>query len=189
MEFLCEYTVDRKKEGLYRFAKPAIIAAWFIIPLVLMATGISVGSAIGGLGGLMGALFFIVPSLTLGLAKFFGAATVAYGEVAYEYTIASGEMSFAKIYGDRFRREWFTLKIADMEKCAPYDMQAQSELKGQRFDKIYNAASSMSAPYLYYAVFTNSKGERCLMYFEVIKKSLKMIKTYFPSTVMTNLPM
>jgi hypothetical protein len=188
MEFLCEYTVDRKKEGLYRFVKPAIIAAWFIVPIILIIIGFAIGGAFGNLGGLAYASAFIIPPLTAAMAKFFASSTTAFGDVAYEYTIAMGEMSFAKIYGDRYRREWFSLKVSDMEKCAPYDMTAQSELDGQGFDRIYKAASSVNAPYLYYAIFTNAKGERCLMYFEVIKKSLKMIKTYFPSAVMTNLP-
>lgn len=180
MEFLCEYTVDRKKEGLYRFAKPAIISLWFIVPIILIIIGVSIGGALGNLGGLAYAVIFIVPPLTAAMAKFFAASTTAFGEVAYEYSIASGEMSFAKIYGNRFRREWFSLKISDMEKCAPYDLDAQNELNGKRFDRIYKAASSVNAQYLYYAIFRNSKGEHCLMYFEVIPKSLKMIKTYFP---------
>ncbi len=186
MEFLCEYTVDKKKEGLYRFAKPFIISLWFIIPIIVIIIGFAVGSKLGNVGGLAYAVVFIVPPLTAGLAKFFGASTTAFADVAYEYSISSGEMSFAKIYGDRYRKEWFKLKISDMEKCAPYSIDAQRELEGERFDKIYKAASSVNAQYLYYAVYRNENGERCLMYFEVIPKSLKMIKSYFHATVMTN---
>ena len=116
MEFLCEYTVDRKKEGLYRFLKPALISLWFIVPLILIAIGFAIGGAVGNLGGLAYAVVFIVPPVTAGLAKFFAPSTVAFGDISYEYTIVSGEMSFAKIFGDRYRREWFSLKISDMEK-------------------------------------------------------------------------
>ena len=188
MEFLCEYTVDKKREGLYGLLKPFIISLWFIIPLIVMGVGVAVGSALGGLGGLFGILFFIVPSLTLGFAKFFAASSVAYGEVAFEYTIVSGEMSFAKIYGNRFRREWFKLKISDMEKCAPFTADAEAELARQSFAHVYKAISSPKADYIYYAVYKNAKNERCLVFFQVIKKSLKMIKGYYPATVMTNLP-
>lgn len=186
MEFLCEYTVDRKKEGLYRFAKPLIISLWFIVPIIVIIIGFVVGGTFGNLGGLAYATVFIVPPLTAGLAKFFGPSTTAFADVAYEYSISAGEMSFAKIYGDRYRKEWFGLKIADMEKCAPYTLDAQRELENERFDRIYKAASSVNAEHLYYAIYRNDKGERCLMYFEVIQKSLKMIKSYFHATVMTN---
>ena len=188
MEFLCDYTVDRKKEGLYRFLKPFIFSMWFVVPIILMGVCVGIGSSLGGIGGLFKAAVFIVPILTVGLSKFFAPAKMAYGEVAYEYTVSSGEMSFAKIYGNRFRREWFKLKISDMEKCAPYNDYALRELEGQKFDRVYKAISSENAEHIYYAIFVNDKNERCLMLFEVIKKSLKMIKTYHPSTVMTDLP-
>ncbi len=188
MEFLCEYTVDKKREGLYGLLKPFIISLWFIIPLIVMGAGVAIGSALGGIGGLFGALFFIVPSLTLGLAKFFAASSVAYGEVAFEYTIASGEMSFAKIYGNRFRREWFKLKISDMERCAPYTDEVEAELARQSFAHVYKAISSPKAEHIYYAIYKNEKNEKCLVFFQVIKKSLRMIKSYYPSTVMSDIP-
>lgn len=187
MEFLCEHVVDKKREGAYRLVKIGIISLWIIIPLLIIGLGFSLAGAIGG-GAVMGyATIFIIP-LTAFLAGKFAPATLAFGEVAFEYSVASGEMTFAKIYGNRFRRDWFKLKIADMEKCAPLDAQAERELQNVRVSHTYRAISSDSAEHIYYAIFTNGSGERCLMYFEVIKKSLKMIKTYFPSTVMTNLP-
>ena len=188
MEFLCEYTVDRKKQGAYRFLKPLIIAAWIVIPIVLIVATVIIGNTLGGIGGLFKMSIFIILPLTAGLAKFFFMPSIAYGDVAYECTISSGDMSFAKIYGDRFRREWFALKISDMEKCAPYTDDAARELDGQSFAHVYRAVSSMDAEHVYYAIYVNDKNERCLVYFEVIKKSLKMIKTYHPATVMTNLP-
>ena len=187
MEFLCEYAVDKKRKGAYWFVKPFIGSLWIIIPLVIIGIGFSFAGAFGGAAVMGYATIFIIP-LTAFLAGKFGPLTMAYGEVAFEYTISSGDMTFAKIYGNRFRREWFSLKIAsDMEKCAPLDPQAERELEGESFDHVYRAISSDEAEHIYYAIFVNSKGERNLMYFEVIKKSLKMIKTYFPATVMTNL--
>ena len=78
--------------------------------------------------------------------------------------------------------------LSDMEKCAPYTDNAARELDGQSCAHVYRAVSSMDAEHVYYAIYVNDKNERCLVYFEVIKKSLKMIKTYHPATVMTNLP-
>lgn len=188
MEFLCEYTVDRKKEGFYGLLKPIIFSMWFIVPIVLIIACVGLGSALGGIGGLFKAAVFIVPILTAGLAKFFAPATMAFGEMAYEYTISSGEMSFAKIFGNRFRREWFKLKLTEIEKCAPYDEYAKRELQNRKFDNVYKAISSESAEHIYYIAYKNERNEDCLVLFQVIKKSLRMIKTYHPQTVTTELP-
>jgi hypothetical protein len=188
MEFLCEYTVDRKKEGAYKYLKPFIFSMWFIVPIILMVVCVGIGNSLGGAGGIFKAAVFIVPILTIGLAKFFALATMAFGEVAYEYSISSGEMSFAKIFGNRFRREWFKVKLTDLEKCAPYDADARKELKSRSFDKIYKGVSSENAERIYYLIGKNEKGESCLVTFEVIKKSLRMIKTYHPQTKMIDLP-
>ena len=187
MEFLCEHVVDRKKEGKYKLIKPAIIAGWFIVPLALMIGGMSLGSINTSLIAFRG-LLLIVPLLFAILAGKFAPVCVAFGDIAYEYSVSSGEMSFAKIYGDRFRREWFALKVSDMEKCAPLTADAQKELDRMRFDRVYEAISGKDAPNIYYAIFKNSKDEHCLMYFEMIKKSLRLIKTYYPATVSSNLP-
>lgn len=187
MEFLCEHVVDKKRVGSYRLVKPLIISCWIIIPILLMVGGMALGSLNDSLIGFR-ALLLVVPLLAAILAGKFAPACAAFGEVAFEYTVSSGEMSFAKIYGNRFRREWFSLKVADMEKCAPLTEQAEREIRSMRFDRVYKAVSGFDAENIYYAIFKNSKDEYCLMYFEVIKKSLRLIKTYFPGTVSSNLP-
>lgn len=187
MEFLCEHVVDRKNVGVYRLIKPAIIALWVLFPIMIIAIGFSLAGALGGVAVIGYAAIFVIP-LTAFLAGKFAPITLAFGEVAFEYTVASGEMSFAKIFGNRFRREWFSLKLSDMEVCAPLTPQAERDIERLDVQKRYVAVSSDKAEHIYYAVFTNSKNERCLMYFEVIKKSLKLIKNYYPATVMTNLP-
>ena len=187
MEFLCEHVVDRKKVGKYKLIKPAIIAGWFIVPLTLMIGGMALGSINTSLIALRG-LLLIVPLLFAILAGKFAPACAAFGDIAYEYSVSSGEMTFAKTFGDRFRREWFSLKVSDMERCAPLTEDAKNELKRMRFDHVYEAISGSDAPNIYYAIFRNSKEEHCLMYFEMIKKSLRLIKTYHPATVSSNLP-
>ena len=187
MEFLCEHVVDRKNEGAARLIKPLIIFLWILFPISVIVIGFSIAGALGGAAVIGYATIFVIP-LTAFLAGKFAPMTLAFAEVAFEYSISSGEMAFAKIYGNRFRREWFKLKVADMEACAPLTPQAERDIERMNVSKRYVAVSSDKAENIYYAVFLNSQGERCIMYFEVIKKSLKMIKTYFPSAVMTNLP-
>ncbi len=186
MDFLCEHAVERKKVGLYRFKKPAIISLWVLIPAIVIMVCFAISSLNTSLIALRYSIF-LVPLVAF-LALKLGPVTAAYGEITYEYSVASGEMAFAKIYGDRFRREWFKVTLSKLEKCAPYDINYKNDAVRGSFDRIYKAVSSFDAPHIYYAIFKNDRDERCIVFFEVIKKSLKMIKTYYPQTVMTNLP-
>lgn len=186
MDFLCEYVVERKKEGLYRFKKSAIIALWIIGPLLFICICMGIGSINVNLIFFRWAVFLIPLFVWLGLKV--GPITAAYGQEAFECSIASGTMTFSIIYGDRFRKEWFKVELAKAEKCAPLGGLNNPELDGGKFDHVYKAVSSMSAPYVYYIIYKDEQDKRCVAYFEVIKKSLRMIKTYYPATVMMNLP-
>ena len=187
MDFLCEHVVERKKEGLYRYKAGFIASLFIIIPAFLIILGMALGNLSKDLLFLRWSIF-LVP-LFAWLGGKFGPIAVAYGKVAYEYSVTSGEMSFAKIYGDRFRKEWVTVKLPDAEKIAPYHfLNHKEDADRGSFDAVYKACSAMDAPNLYYCIFRDSNNRRCIVYFEVIKKSLKMIKTYFPQTVMTNVP-
>lgn len=184
MEFLCEHVVPRKKEGLYRFKKSAIIAAWVVIPFILIVVCLALVTALE-LDFLWISLFFIPLFVFLG-AKI-GPITAAYGDVSYEYSIVSGEVEFAKIYGDRFRKKWFTVKLSDMEIIAPYDgIYADKADKGT-YDRIYKAISSFDAPNIYYGTWQDEDGKSCIVFMEMIPKSLKMARSYNHTTVMTKL--
>ena len=168
---------------MYRFAKSAIIAAWVIVPAIIIMVCLALVTALE-LDFLWISLFFIPLFVFLG-AKI-GPITAAYGDVAYEYSIVSGEIEFAKIYGDRFRKKWFTVKLSDMEIIAPYDgMYADKADKGN-YDRIYKAISSFDAPNVYYGIWEED-GKKCIVFMEMIPKSLKMARSYNHTTVMTKL--
>ena len=70
----------------------------------------------------------------------------------------------------------FRLKIKDMDRIAPYhDRMEQSRIEAFRPEKTLWAASSMSSPDLYYAIYTDSKGVRTVLYFEATIKSLRLL--------------
>ena len=185
MDFLCEHVVIRKKEGLYRFKKPAIIAAWVVGPLALIIACMALMLVFDGLDFLWISLFMI--PLFAWLAAKIGPITAAYGDVAYEYSIVSGEAEFAKIYGDRFRRKWFAVKFSEMDTLAPYDDAHADKADNDSYDRIYKAISSFDAPNIYYGTGTDDNGKRCIVFMEMIPKSLKMAKSYNHATVMSKL--
>ena len=184
MDFLCEHVVPRKKEGLYRFAKTAIISAWIIVPAIIIVICLALVTTLE-LDFLWISVFFIPLFAWLGFK--IGPITAAYGEVSYEYSIVSGELEFAKIYGDRFRRKWFTVKFADMENLAPYTGMYADKADNGSYDRIYKAISSFDAPNIYYGTWTDDDGKSCIVFMEMIPKSLKMARSYNHGTVMSNL--
>ena len=184
MDFLCEHVVPRKKEGLYRFAKTAIIAGWVIVPSIIIVICLALVTTLE-LDFLWISVFFIPLFAWLGFK--IGPITAAYGEVSYEYSIVSGELEFAKIYGDRFRRKWFTVKFADMENLAPYTGMYADKADNGSYDRIYKAISSFDAPNIYYGTWTDDDGKSCIVFMEMIPKSLKMARSYNHGTVMSNL--
>jgi len=184
MEFLCEHVVPRKKEGMYRFAKSAIIASWIVVPFIVIVICLALVTTFE-LDFLWISLFLIPLFAFLG-AKI-GPITAAYGEIAYEYSIVSGEVEFAKIYGDRFRKKWFTVKFSEMEIIAPYDGIYADKADKESYDRVYKAISSFDAPNIYYGVWQDENGRRCIVFMEMIPKSLKMARSYNHTTVMTKL--
>lgn len=186
MDFICEHVVKRKKEGGYRFKRIAILATWFIVPIAIIAVCFSLASLGGAFEYFKWSVFLIPLFVWLGLKL--GPITVVYGEESYEYSIVSGEINFAIIYGDRMRKEWFKIpKISECEKIAPYEGYNKSDVDGGDFYKVYKAVSSLDAPNVYFAIFKDEQQNRCVVLFEVIKKSMKMLKTYYPNTVFKNL--
>ena len=186
MDFLCEHVVPRKRAGLYRFAKAAIIAAWILVPAVLIIVCMGISTLNSSLEFLRTVLFLIPVFVFLAIK--IGPITAAYGDVSYEYSIVSGEMEFAKIFGDRFRRKWFTLKLQDVEIVAPYSGLYADKVEHEKFDTVYKAISSFDAPYIYYGIWTDEDGRRCIVFFEAVAKSLKMIKTYNKNTIFSHIP-
>ena len=185
MDFLCEHVVERKKEGFYRFKKTLILLAWIIFPLLFIAICFGIGSISPALSVFKFSLFLIPLFVFLGLK--IAPINMAYGDVSYEYSLNSGTMDFSKIYGLRFKKDWFSIDLTKVERCAPVEEMTQNEKVNGNYRRVYKAVSSDKAKNRYYAIFRNDKDERCIAYFEVIKKSLKMIKMYHTATVMKEL--
>ena len=141
------------------------------------------------------ATIFIIP-LTAFLAGKFGPLTMAYGEVAFEYTISSGDMTFAKIYGNRFRRTILEIDLRQVSRIAPLDNDVWTAHADKwRPEREYSAISSLKAPDLYFMLFEygdNRKKEkrRTVLYFEATNRALQICRFYNPSaTVLTKVSM
>ena len=94
----------------------------------------------------------------------------------YEYSMTSGILTFAVIYGGRRRKKQFEMKIKDMAAIAPYSKMYSDKIGEYDPAKSYEGVSSLDAENVYFALFENEKGEKCVYYFEATDRALKILR-------------
>ena len=165
-----EFVVDERAEGkrktvkfLGRFALLAFIGAFvaftFVIRMPMLA---------------------ILPLLLLGLVLYFWKIF----NCELEYSITSGIMTFSRIYGGMKRKKVLEVTIKDFREIAPRTPESDAELKARGVSKTYMFASHSTAEDQYYATFEEN-GQLCVVYFEATEKTLKLLRYYNPTTVVT----
>jgi hypothetical protein len=170
-----EARVRKKVQGTYKLSR---IMFWIAFALVMIIPPI-LGTAFKALYVLlwMTPLFVLVDILIL-------RHLFRYLDIEYEYAVVSGELRVSKIFGNERRAEWVTVKFADMSVIAPYEGTYKKDLDA-RTDIVrrYEAVSSLDAADCYYGTFTNSDGEKSVVFFEPTKKILDLAKLFNHSTV------
>lgn len=104
--------------------------------------------------------------------------------IEFEYSMTSGTMTFSRIYGGMRRKTVLELTIKDFREIAPYTEDTVARLSSLGVGKEYRFMSSASAEDLYYAVFEIDE-TRAVVYFEATAQTLKILRYYNPSTVVT----
>ena len=120
--------------------------------------------------------------LLIWIAVFF---TWRYVSVECEYQILDGEMRAMEIYGSKNMRELCRVRVSAMEKIAPYRDEYKAEADAIPENCRCACVSSMDAPDLYYAIFTDKDSDRCVLFFEATEKTLKVLRYYNSETVMS----
>ena len=169
----CEYTVSQKAEGKWKLARILLVIGYVVF-------------AVGYFTLCMVLNIWPVACLTPVLVWIAVYFTWRYVSVAYRYRIISGEWIFTRILSDRFKKKMFTLKIHDMIHIAPVSI-AVEKSRAEAFgaEKVLWAASSMSSPDLYYAIFEDENKVKCILYFEATQKALRLLNFYNKSVVLT----
>lgn len=175
-----EFVVHQRIEGKWLIAR---------IGLILLYAAYVLGALLLGITTRIIAPLLALTPVTLWIIVF---ATWRYTDVEYEYSITSGELTFAKIFGSRSRRRQLVLCLRDAVRIAPLDNGEHSAFAEQWHpEREYSAVSSMTAPDIYYALFEfkdRAKKEKCraIFYFEATARALQICRFYNPSgTVMT----
>jgi hypothetical protein len=159
-----EYSVEAKVEGKLKLKRMLLIALYILFPVVFFTILCMVKLFMLGC--------FLV--LFTAILWFF---TWRYVQIEYEYQIVKGEMTFAKVYGGKSRREFLKVRIQDMSIVAPYNDEYKA--RADAADVKYYAVSSMSSPDVYFGLFKDEKTkETSVIFFEATSKMVKLSKFY-----------
>ena len=175
-----EFVVDQKVEGKWIWAKAGLLFFYISFGIAVVLLGI--------IYRLIAPMIAFVP-ISIWLLVF---CTWRYTCVEYEYSITSGELTFAKVFGNRSRRRILTLDLRQAVRIAPLDNGEHSaKAAAWKPELEFSAISSPTAPDIYYILFEYGNGEkkekrRAIFYFEATKRALQICRFYNSSaTVLT----
>ncbi len=111
--------------------------------------------------------------------------TWRYVQVEYEYIILDGEFKMLEIFGSKQMRELCKVRVSAMTIIAPYSGEHKTAADAIPTEKRIMSISSPSASDIYYAVYKNSEGDDCAVFFEATEKTLKVLRYYNSDTIVT----
>lgn len=154
-----EFTVKKKAEGSLLLGRIGLIVGYVAI--------------IGLMWGLAGWIIGSISFLLIAILAYFTWPLVNY---EYEYTTASGDWTFTKIYGGKRQKQMLSKKIKDMEIIAPYT--SEYTAKFPTIAKTYDFRKSVKQTEdIYFAVFDEG-GEKHRILFQCTGKALKIFQKY-----------
>ncbi len=161
-----EYIVKRRSEGKLLGRKIALIVGYIILLIVLAIVILNLAPPL-----------LHIPFLLIDLAF---CALVAYvswrfTEEEYEIVLSGGEITATVIYGKSIRHRLLSIPINAIFEFGLYDDKAYEKLCRASLNKNFVCVSSLSAPTIYYALFSMGK-DRAILYFEADERAIKYLK-------------
>lgn len=164
-----EYAVPQAKEGKYKKRRILLIIAYILFLPVVFALMLNLP-----FGKLMIPLMCLGP-IALWIIVFF---TWRYVSIEYEYSIVSGKVTFAVIYGGRTRKEKLTFALKDCSAIAPLDEDGKKRVEAFAPDTVYSAVPKENDEDAYFASFTDDNGKRIVFEFEATNKMISLCKLH-----------
>lgn len=170
-----EYVVAQKAEGSWRTKRILLIMLYIAVGLIWL---------VGVVGILKIWPLGMFTPLLIWMTTFF---TWRYVAVEYEYTIASGALTFSHIYGRRSRKQQCEFRIKELTKIAPVSDEYKSDYEATDIEIVHEFRGSVKSPDAYFFTYTAENGKKGVVFFECTNKALKLFRYYNPSaTVMSN---
>ncbi len=172
-----EYSVIKKYEGKYGRNRILAISLYIICPILLLFIMLFLMGP--------GAFRWFIPLCPFFLSIIVPLTYNRFFKIEYDYRIAAGEFNIAEVYNNRRRREKLNFRISDAEMIAPYRDSYRQSADRLNYDTRYEAASSMNAEDLYFAVFSDEEDNtvKNIVFFEPTAKMLSLMNFYNRKTV------
>ena len=103
----------------------------------------------------------------------------------FKYVIEGASMTFYYVYfASKKPKEILKVTIKDFREVAPRTAESDAKIKAEGYNKVYMFAPSTNSEDQYYATFEQN-GEKCVVYFQAVEKSLKLLRYYNSNTIVT----
>jgi hypothetical protein len=87
-------------------------------------------------------------------------------------------MTFYYVYfASKKPKEILKVVIKDFREIAPRTAESDAKIKAEGYNKVYMFAPSTNSEDQYYGIFEQN-GEKCVVYFQAVEKSLKLLSYY-----------
>ncbi len=157
------YGAKKKVEGAYRTRRILMVGAYVLFALVYCIFFTTVVR--------MPMMIALLPVLIWIISYF----TWCYVSVEYEYIIKNGNMKMMEVFGMRYYRTLWDVKVSSFHTLAEY--KGGNRRADAAETKMY-AVSTMSSPNIWCAVWKDADGKDVAAFFEAGEKTLKLMKYY-----------
>jgi len=103
----------------------------------------------------------------------------------FKYVIEGASMTCYYVYfASKKPKEILKVVIKDFREIAPRTDESYAKIKAEGYTKFYMFAPATKSVDQYYATFEQN-GEKCVVYFQAVEKSLSLLHYYNKNTVVT----
>ncbi len=160
MDFFNEHIVKKKKDAKdWLFTAAILLMGWalFLLSVIFIRYTASV-------------IVLLIAAIIYGMYYFISGISTEY-----EYIVVNGEMDIDKIIARRNRKRLLSVNSKDFEYFAPLKGEYKRNITPSH--KVINAASSLNADNLYFALYYKNNQKICLV-FEPTEKMVQEFSKY-----------
>ena len=166
-----EYTVAEQKTKVLILKKLSLIAIYVLWAAGWLLFGFSMALIVP---------FLALVPLSLWVLVFL---TWRLTQVEYEYSYFAGVLTVCRIRGSRSRKKLAEITIRDISAIIPCDEEHVDQINTFGVNKTIFAASGVSSPNLWVALWKDELDNHVALYFEPNEKALKILKYYNSSAL------
>ena len=173
-----EYVVEKKVEGKYKMQRMLMLLGYVGVFAAILGI-VALINSLTKLGIIALPMFALAPMAAVILYNL----TWPLVSIEYSFTVDASELKIETVYGGRRKKNLFSCKVKDLSLIAPYDDKYKAEADAFGADNRVEAVPNMACYDLYFALHTDEKGKKTIVFFQATAQSLKALKYYNSSAI------